>query len=361
MQPTDRGLMITVAVLTVLVPVAVVVVSWLRSRRLQPERSWLRRLLSAVGSLAVIVLCQTLAVGTVFLVVNRSYGFYTTWDEVFGVQRNQPVSIQDGGFDAGTGRVETVSIHGAVSGVDGEALVWLPRQYFQPAYANRKFPVLMVLPGQPSTPGIMYNEYHIGRVASQAIDSGAVKPFIAVLPPIMINPPRDTECVNVPHGPQAESWLTKDVVAAVNARYRTPPLGKNWSVMGWSTGGLCASKLALRYPKLFAAGVSFGGMGTAYTDKTTGDLFGGSMKLRKANSPFDLYRGNPGTKGTKLMFIAGQQDKEVWTSLTPLLALAQGDPNVTVASFSAGGHNDKIYSSYLPSVLNWLQKNGAFG
>ncbi len=362
MGPTSSALIIVVAAAAALVPLIAVTVAWWRSRSLQPELGWPRRLLGAVGRLAVIGLCQVLAIGAIFLVVNRSYGFYTTWNEIFGVQQSQPVDIgvQEGGYDAGTGRVETLDINGAVSGVHGQALVWLPRQYFAPTAADRKFPVMMVLPGQPSSPGIMYNEYHIGTVASQAIDSGAVKPFIAVLPPIMINPPRDTECVNVPHGPQAESWLTKDVVSAVTARYHVQPLSKGWSVMGWSTGGLCASKLALRYPTLFPDAISFGGMGHAYVDKTTGNLFGGSAQLRAENSPFNLYRSNPGTKGAKLMFVAGQQDKEVWTSLQPLLALTQGDPNVAVATFAVGGHNDKIYSSYLPAALNWLQKNGAF-
>lgn len=103
-----------------------------------------------------------------------------------------------------------------------------------------------MLPGQPGTPEGDFSQFQFAQQATQAIRSGAVKPFVGVFPPLMIAPPRDTECTDVPHGPQAETWLAKDVRTAVLRDVRITPDGKQWSAAGWSTGGFCAAKLLLR-------------------------------------------------------------------------------------------------------------------
>src|SRR5581483_11828397 len=48
-----------------------------------------------------------------------------------------------------TGRLEAVTIRGRVSGLSEAALVYLPPQYFQPAYAGRYFPAVEVFTGYP--------------------------------------------------------------------------------------------------------------------------------------------------------------------------------------------------------------------
>ena len=95
--------------------------------------------------------------------------------------------------------------------------MWLPPEYQQPQFHSAKFPV-MVLPGQPSTPEAMFRHYDFGQVASTLMNAGRIKPFIAVFPPLMTNPPRDTECTNIRGGPQAYTWLSSMV-----PRRRTPP------------------------------------------------------------------------------------------------------------------------------------------
>jgi enterochelin esterase-like enzyme len=309
----------------------------------------------------VILLAQVLAMSSLFLYVNNEYGFYSSWADLFGLNGDAPAPIQVGQVTAGTttgsGSVEVMTVH-AKSGVTADTLVWLPPGY--KASGQSRYPVVMFLPGQPSSPQHLFKEYDFAAVASQAVTSGRVKPFVAVFPPIMIAPPRDTECVDVPNGPQAETWLTTDVPNALQAKYRVEPLGKHWSLMGWSTGALCVAKLLLKYPASFSSAVSFGGEFDTYLDNTTGDLFGGSTQLRNENSPLWLY-GQYGMRGGKLLMISGKQDIWAWSSTQQMVAATHADPNVSLISFPTGGHNYRNYKAYLAPALEWLAKSGAAG
>jgi enterochelin esterase-like enzyme len=58
----------------------------------------------------------------------------------------------------------------------------------------------------------------------------------------------DPDCSNIPNGPQVATWLTTDVRNLVQTSFRTSTDRDAWGLMGYSEGGLCASKLALQYP-----------------------------------------------------------------------------------------------------------------
>ena len=354
---TSSTLLWVVVVAAVLLPLITVVI-WSRSA---PGRSTASALGLAASRLLLVVVSQLVAVVALFLWVNNQYGFYNTWADLLGQEASRPEPVATTGLSAGKGTLERLVIHGQAAGVTGQALVWLPPQYQDPRYAGMKFPVLMFLPGQPSSPQHVYGEYNLGAVATEEIAAGKIKPFVAVFPPIMINPPRDTECTDVAGGPPAEKWLVDDVTRAMTSQYRVEPPGKKWSVAGWSTGALCAAKLVLRHPQQFAASVSFGGMYQAYLDNTTGDLFGGDKQLQNENSPLWLYQNRGGTQGTKLLLIAGKADTESWPTTSQMVTVAKGDPNVTLLTFPLGGHNYRNYVSQLPAALVWLQGTGAFG
>jgi enterochelin esterase-like enzyme len=232
-----------------------------------------------------------------------------------------------------------------------KVLVWLPPEYGQPQFKKTAFPVLMVLPGQPSTPEAMFRHYDFGQVATTAINAGHIKPFIAVFPPLMTNPPRDTECTNIPGGPRAYTWLSSTVPNAIRRQLRAQP--GPWSLAGWSTGAFCAAKLMLTQPKDFQAAVSLGGYFTPIIDRTTGDLFHGDAAARRRNSPLWLYHQR-GLRGRKLLLICGRQDKESWPPNQQMLGASRGNPSVSFLDFPTGGHNYRNYRRYLPDALQWL-------
>jgi len=167
---------------------------------------------SVLGHGLAVLLCQVLAASVLFVWVNRQYGFYTSWSDLLG-RTTGPATIQANGLvPRGSGRVQVLDVPGRGPGdPTRQALVWLPPQYDQDVARGTRFPVLMVLPGQPSTPAVMFRHFDFGRIAAAEVASGRIHPFIAVFPPLMTNPPRDTECTDVPGGPQAQTFLTRSV------------------------------------------------------------------------------------------------------------------------------------------------------
>jgi len=344
--------LLTVAV--VLATAAPVLLAWWWRRK--TRTGWL----SALRPLAAVLACQLLAITALFLWVNNSYGFYTSWSDLFGV-RTERATIQNNGGDGnnapprqvrpGAGRLQVLTVPGRSAADIRKVLVWLPPEYGQPQFKKTAFPVLMVLPGQPSTPEAMFRHYDFGQVATTAINAGHIKPFIAVFPPLMTNPPRDTECTNIPGGPQAYTWLSSTVPDAVRRQLRVQP--GPWSLAGWSTGAFCSAKLMLTQPKDFQAAVSLGGYFTPIIDRTTGDLFHGDAAVRRRNSPLWLYDQH-GLRGRKLLLICGRQDKESWPPNQQMLGASRGNPGVSFLDFPTGGHNYRNYRRYLPDALQWL-------
>lgn len=356
MSLTGVPLLLLVALLTVLAPVGAT-----RIWRHRPSPGLRSQLLTHAGRWASIVVCQALAVALTFLVVNDDFAFYSSWGDLLG-KTSRPAAITTHNLvKPGDGRVDLIQVNGRASGAAGQVLFWFPPQYDQPQYASTRFPVLMVLPGQPSTPAVMFSHFNFAVQAMKAIDSRAAQPFVAVFPPLMTNPPRDTECTDVRGGPQAETWLTADVRAAVLAHARVTANPGNWSVMGWSTGAFCAVKLMLGHPQLFTAAAGFGGYYQPITDRTTGNLFHGSKIRYDENSPLWLYGRTGLAPRHRLLLISGREDTESWSETQKMLSATRGDPNVSSLSFPTGGHNYRNYQNAVPEVLQWLGTGGAFG
>src|SRR5438445_13669382 len=112
---------------------------------------------------------------------------------------------------------------------------------------------------------------------------GSTVPFIAVIPTSNIRNPRDTECVNVSGGAQVDTYLASDVRSTIDSDFRADSNGKQWGVMGFSTGGYCAANLAMRHPTEFRVAVSLSGYDRTSIDRQTGDLFHGSKLLANLN------------------------------------------------------------------------------
>lgn len=352
---TSQGLLALTAIGALL---AIVALGVLVTRPADTRGTPLPRRLATrtVPVVALALLAQVLAVTAVGLAVNNSYGFYTSWSDLVG-RTSGGATIQTGGLvGAGQGRVQVLTVHAHVGGLNDRVLVWTPPQYDTAAYRDKRLPVLMFLPGQPNSPDGAFRHFDFGTVASNAIQSGKVPPFVAVFPTLMIAPPRDTECTDVPGGPQAETWLEKDVPAFVSAHFRVQPAGPGWSMMGWSTGGFCAAKLLLSHPDRFSSATSLGGYYQPVQDHTTGDLFRGRPTLEDHNSPMWLYEHlqyHGGLGKARLLLVAGRQDSETWPQTRAMLILTRSDPSVSHLLFPHGGHNYRNYRNYLPDMLTW--------
>ena len=184
------------------------------------------------------------------------------------------------------GQVLQITVRGEHTGIGSAAdYVYLPPQYFQPAYAQARFPVVLVLTGYPNDPWSIVKRLAVPATAARLVSGGQIRPAVYVMMNVSVALPRDTECTNVPEGPQSETFLAQDVPLAVERTFRVQAGRSGWAVLGYSTGGYCAAKLAMMDPYQFSSAVSMAGYYTAIMDNTTGNLYGGSAAFLAPGPP----------------------------------------------------------------------------
>jgi S-formylglutathione hydrolase FrmB len=356
---TSTALVVAVTVLAIAVP-ALALLTWNRVHGPVVVRMAQR--------LSLVVVAQGLAVLMAFLTVNHQYLFFTSWQDLLGTPPtmggitalndrsvlgpvgNLTVSFQSSTLERNGGRLITETVHGNRSGLTGRVLIHLPAGY---SAGSRTYPVLELLQGWHSPPESWITNLHAINALDQAAASGALGPVIAVMPDINLAAPRDVECTNVPHGPQAETWLTADVRDLVLGSYRASPLPTSWSLAGFSTGGYCAAKILLHHPQWYRSAAVLSGYFEAIRDRTTGDLWGGSQRLRDENSPLWLAtRRVP--PPVDLLAFASRYDTDSYPSTAAFLRQAR--PPLRLFSLIAprGGHNFKALRLALPAVLSWI-------
>ena len=118
---------------------------------------------------------------------------------------------QAGNQVSGGGLVLNQTFVGSRTGLRTPALVYLPPQYFEARYAHTKFPVVLLFPGYPGNPPIYFTQLPIDRIMQTEVAAGRAKPFVVVVVKETPLAPRDTECANVPNGPQVETFLSQEV------------------------------------------------------------------------------------------------------------------------------------------------------
>jgi hypothetical protein len=237
----------------------------------------------------VVCLLSVMVAGAVLAaaVVNRTYGFYTSLDDLLGrvpVQGTVAGLVPARVAENAKGRVIRVRLDGARSGVSRGALVYLPAAYFQKSQVGRRFPVLELFHGFPGSPGNWTRQLHLAQVLDAEIAAGRIPAVIAVVP-TDDDGGLDSECVNAVQGEQDETYLAVDVPADIRRDFRALDTPRGWATLGYSTGGFCAVNIALHHPDRYAAAASLSGYYSAIVDDATGDLYKGNAAARRWNSP----------------------------------------------------------------------------
>lgn len=312
------------------------------------------RRLHRVAGLALVVVCQVVAILAVGVAVNDHYQFFASWSDLSGSGADAPIVRQGGAgplprtlsgrlrrdFHRANGALEA-SLVGARSGIRAKVWVWLPPQYRREPDA--RFPVVELFPGYPGTPTAWFHVMRGPERLQQAMRSGAAQPYILVAPTITVRPGHDTECADVPGGPRVATWLAEDVRRIVVANFRALPGGDAWATMGYSTGGYCAAKLPLQYPRLFRAGVSLAGYFTPSTPALA--------RLPHENLPLLLARRRP---GVDLLLAASRQDPGTVNAIGAMVRAARPPTLVYTYVVPRGGHNTGVWSAMLPRSFQWL-------
>ncbi len=169
----------------------------------------------------------------------------------------------------------------ALSGYRDQVQVVLPPGYS--AHPRQRYPVLYLLHGFPGQPSAFVN---IGRVASieaTLVAQGRMKPLILVMPGGTRAFLTDTEWANgIGRGNAWDTFVARELVHAIDSRYRTIATGAARGIGGLSEGGYGALNIGLHHPGEFGLLESWSGYMTAFHIRS---VFGAGTSLLGYNSP----------------------------------------------------------------------------
>ncbi|GAB7103460.1 alpha/beta hydrolase-fold protein [Streptomyces phaeofaciens JCM 4814] len=336
-----------------------------------------RRGWRAVGGRVGLLLATQLALFvSVGLSANQAFGFYASWADLLGRETDVGVVVDHsaGGATAGPlqvvdtrhvdgggggprygGQIQKVALNGRTTHIATPAYVYLPPEYFDPANRTRTFPAAVVLTGYPGTAEALVDKLHYPRTARQLAKDGRMQPMILVMMRPTVAPPRDTECVDVPGGPQTESFFAEDLPDAVTAHYRVGKKPGSWGIIGDSTGGYCALKLAMHHPEVYAAGAGLSAYYKAPVDPTTGDLFQGNETLRD-EADLHWYLKNRSAPDTSLLVTSSKVGESNYKATLKFIdeVKANGRTRISSIILESGGHNFNTWRREIPPTLEWI-------
>jgi len=177
--------------------------------------------------------------------------------------------------------------------------VYLPPGYA--AHSHERYPVLYLLHGEPGRPGAFLLTVRLGVVEDELTTLRRAKPLILVMPFGSTGSFVDKEWANGV-GPHEgwESFVARDLVRAVDARFRTIRAASARGIGGLSEGGYGAINIAIHHPHEFGLVESWSGYEQA---DDLGSIFGHQRSLLALNTPLDtLAAAAPGLRRTHTFF-----------------------------------------------------------
>lgn len=332
------------------------------------EKRWAVLLLRGTNAVLLNVVVLLLA----FTLLNDQYLFYASWDDLFGAptvavaaqggavaHAAAEVHTTGGALDGRPpvfspaalvpGRIQRYTYTGAASHVTGQILVYLPPHY-NPAAAVR-YPVIEVLHGFPASPITALTRVKVGDYVDSAVSRHQLAQPVLVVPQIDNPSSRDTECINIPGGPQVETWLAVDVPRWTAEHFRVRTDRGSWSSLGYSYGGWCSAVLGLRHSPTFVASIILLGYFRPDFEKGYQPIPAGSPYLRR----YDLVSVAAHTPPPEALWIlTSKQDALSYPSTSALLAEAKPPLSVTAHVLQVGGHRIQVIMPAIADSLAWL-------
>ncbi len=152
--------------------------------------------------------------------------------------------------------VERIKVHGASlkgnlegNAADRDVLVFLP-----PSYAKektRRYPVVYALHGYSIGAEQWAKEIHVPQTIEGAFAQGA-REMIVVLPDSKTVHNGSMYSSSVTTG-DFEQYVSKDVVAFIDAHYRTIPKRESRGLVGHSMGGYGAARIGMKHADVFGS------------------------------------------------------------------------------------------------------------
>jgi enterochelin esterase-like enzyme len=205
------------------------------------------------------------------------------------------------------GTFQTIRVtSSAVGGRSQRVVVYLP-----PGYANgtQRYPVLYLLHGFPGNPDGFVRTIRVGVVEDTLLAQNKVSPMIIVMPFGSTGTFTDKEWANgIGRDSGWETFFARDVVNAIDKRYRTIATGAGRAVGGLSEGGYASLNIGFHHPAEFHVLESWSGYEKADDVKS---IFGGEQAVLRDNSPalmLPLVAAQLRQEGAFIWFYTGTKD-----------------------------------------------------
>jgi enterochelin esterase-like enzyme len=346
-----------------------------------------RMLATRRAAFRVLAACLAFMPAMVFgvLAVNKYYGYYQTWGAMLADVTQQDAPAASGppdlkltaGSQSGTldgshaslqqaqrqGYLVRQTVTGHRSGITRVVYVYLPPQYFQPAYRAYRFPVIELIHGQPGAPQDWISVIGVTRTFEQLLAAKQAQPAVLLMPDANGGRRVSLQCLNQVGGPQDLTYLAEDLPAKISHTFHLARPGPAWGVAGYSEGGFCAANMALQYPHSYG----FAGVLSGYFEPMSNKLagsdrlvspFGGDIRLRALNTPLTELGRLPAALTPRFWLAAGTADRQdvanarrFWQELPPA---QQRDVPLTLTPGT--GHTMITWRAELPSMLTWMSR-----
>src|SRR5438105_6687047 len=196
---------------------------------------------------------------------------------------------QDPAFVTNAGTTQEISVASpALGGRSQQVVVYLP-----PGYSSdptRRYPVLYLLHGFPGRPAAFLLTVRAG-VVDDILAAKGRQPLILVMPFGSTGTFTDKEWANgIRPNEDWETFVARDLVRAIDARYRTIPTGAGRALGGLSEGGYGALNIGLHHPGEFRVLESWSGYEKADDLRA---ICGGEPDLLAQNSPLQTLEAVP--------------------------------------------------------------------
>jgi poly(3-hydroxybutyrate) depolymerase len=308
----------------------------------------------AVSGLLALILAGLAGVA----VVNDYFGYYQSWSQLSADLSGSysAFAVTDphaGGGGPGGGRLMTVRLAGKRSHFDRSALVYLPPQYFEKQYAHTRFPVVELIHGTPGGPWTWVVHVEIVAVMDRLIHERRIGPMVLVMPRTFVGH-HPQECVNAP-GALDDTYITQEVRADIEAKFRVSRVPADWGIAGFSSGGYCAANLALRHPAMFGASAVMDGYFRPQDGEAARALHF-DPAAEAANDPLRLAAALKRSAGPLPAFwvSAGTQTSVDSSGARAFVAALRGVEQVPLYLDHSAGHSFYEWNASIPHVLAWM-------
>ncbi len=183
--------------------------------------------------------------------------------------------------------VRTYVASAALGGRRQPVDVYLPPGYR--LHPHRRYPVLYLLHGVPGRPGAFLATVRMGVVEDELVALHKIRPVILVMPFGSTGSFTDEEWANGVHPHSGwETFVARDLVRAIDSRYRTIRAGWARGLAGLSEGGYGALNIGLHHPGEFKVLESWSGY--EHADRLR-SIFGTDQAAIERNSPALMIDG----------------------------------------------------------------------